>query len=280
MALSAPVRIGVVAGAVGLALAASMVRFCGAIELPPKPPPPSESIATSRAALRNANNTESSWAGFLDKDALVAGVAAMTPTQMSKKLLARVDEARRSLAPGEPAVIAAGLQLTAEVRRGVLRLVIENQTPSAVAYQVLTAPRPAASCNLREVEPYDAQVIPAGGRVVRDECGFRSGMALDITRVETIELAPLQAYYLSKVPPRALGAEPRLALGHTPDLPPGQTVCSITVSQSLRGGLDAGTITWRDLVDFYARHRCETYRFPMEYKAFTRDGERALPAAE
>jgi hypothetical protein len=132
----------------------------------------------------------------------------------------------------------------------------------------------------RRSDAYNAHVVAARAREIRDECTYRSGMALEISVVESIDLAPLQAFYLSKVPPRALGAEPRLAAAHEPELPGGAQVCNIAVSQALRAGLDSGAIQWRDLVDFYARHRCETYQFPLQYRAFVRDGERPLPAAE
>jgi hypothetical protein len=49
------------------------------------------------------------------------------------------------------------------------------------------------------------------------------------------------------------------------------------VSQAVRSGLEQGQIGWRDLVDFYARHRCPTYRFPSSYRAFRSDGERQVP---
>ena len=44
--------------------------------------------------------------------------------------------------------------------------------------------------------------------------------------------------------------------------------------------LDQWMANWRDLVDFYARHRCETYTFPEGYRAFERDGARPLPAID
>lgn len=279
MELTPPVRIGVIAGAIGLGLAITAVRFCGGVALPPKPEPPSESLSTSQDTLRKANLTEETWLGFVDKDAAVAGVPAPTREEMVRKLVSRSDEGRRSIAPGSEPLDAAGLRLTATASGGTLSLVIENQTDRHLAYHVATRVTPASACTQRDVFPHNAHVIAPRGREERSECGYQDGMALAIDGVETLELAPLQAYYLSRVPPMALGADARLARGHDPDLPGGQAVCGLTPSQSLRSAVENGEVAWRDLADFYARHRCDTYRFPMGYRAFTRNGERPLPAA-
>jgi len=124
---------------------------------------------------------------------------------------------------------------------------------------------------------HNAQVVAKGGREERSECDYHDGMSLEIDRIESVELLPLQAYYVSRVPPLALGSEPRLAHGHDPELPTGQSVCNIALSQAQRAAIANGDVTWRDLVDFYARHRCDTYRFPSSYRAFTKDDDRALP---
>ncbi len=280
MELSTPIRMGATAGVIGLALAVTMVQFCGGVSLPAKPPPPPETLAASKDVLRQATQTESGWVAYLDKDALVAGVAPPSARDMSKKLVMRADEGARTLTPGDPAIEAAGLRLAAVNSGGMLALVIENLTSTDLAYRVVTEVRPASACNGRDLEPYNANVVMRGGREVRSECSYRGGMSLVISRIESIELSPLSAYYLSKVPPRALGADARLSVGHEPELPGDAKVCNVAVSQALRAGVDSGEIQWRDLVDFYARHRCETYQFPMQYRAFVRDGERPLPASE
>ena len=280
MEVTAPLRIGAAAAAVGLALAITSLRFCGAVSLPSKPEPPSESLATSQDVLRAASETEGSWLGYIDRDAATAGVAAPSATAMAKKLVYRSDEGHHSLAPGEPALEVAGLRLTAIASRGTLSLRVENRTERDVAYHVVTRPSPASACTRRDLLPHNAQVIAKGGREERSECEYHDGMSLEIDRIESIELAPLQAYYVSRVPPIALGSEPRLARGHEPELPAGQAICNLTPSQAQRAAIENGAVTWRDLVDFYARHRCDTYRFPTYYRAFMKDGEMPLPAGD
>ena len=68
---------------------------------------------------------------------------------------------------------------------------------------------------------------------------------------------------------------PRVARGHKP--PRGEN-CQLVLPASVVRGIADGEIPWRDLVDFYARHRCETYTVPASYRAIQRAGEIALPA--
>ena len=93
---------------------------------------------------------------------------------------------------------------------------------------------------------------------------------------ETVEVSPLSAWYLSQLPPQVVGIEARIARGHRGV--EAREKCSPLVSAVVRAGLDRGDIGWRDLVDFYSRHRCQTYQFPSHYRALKSDGERAMPA--
>ena len=101
-------------------------------------------------------------------------------------------------------------------------------------------------------------------------------MAIVVTKVETVEVSPLMSWYLAQVPPQVVGIEARVARGHHGV--DAKQKCSAAMPQVVRTGLDRGTIGWRDLVDFYSRHRCQTYQFPSHYRAFSKDGERPLPA--
>lgn len=215
---------------------------------------------------------------FLAKDAAAAGVRTPTLAEMGRKLAYRVDAARHVLEVGEPAIDAAGLRLRIERDDKTLVLRIENTTSSDLAYQVVSAPTPNVSgCATARATLHNAMVIAKGATERRVECVWRGGMALAVTRVETVEVSPLSAYYLSLVPPTTVGIEDRLARGHRGVET--NEKCSTVVSQAVRSGLEQGQIGWRDLVDFYARHRCQTYRFPMSYRAFKEDDEQGIPAA-
>lgn len=271
-------RIGVLAGAVALVAVITYLRFCGSIDLPPKPPPPSGPSGTQTQLLSASTASPSVYQGFLDSDAAAAGVRAPTIEEMSRKLPYRVDEGRHVLEPGQPPIEVAGLRLRLERTSGQVVMVIENLLGADAAYAVSTTPSTGANaCASARPLPFNAMVIAKGTSERRTECAWRDGMSIIVTRVETLELTPLSAWYVSQVPPEVVGIEPRIARGHRGV--EAKETCSPVVSQAVRTGLDRGDIGWRDLVDFYARHRCQTYQFPARYRAFKTDNERTVPAA-
>lgn len=216
---------------------------------------------------------------FLAADASAAGVRTPTVEEMGRKLVYRVDEGRHLLEVGQPAIEIAGVKLRADQSGDALVLQIDNTTMSDLGYLVVTSVTPNVSgCESARVLPFNAMVLTKGASETRVECVFRPGTAIAVTRVETVELQPLSAWYLALVPPRMVGIEERIARGH--QAPDRGDRCSLTMSQAVRSGLESGEIGWRDLVDFFARHRCATYRFPISYRAFRVDGEHELPAVD
>lgn len=216
---------------------------------------------------------------FLARDAATAGVRTPTLDEMGRKLAYRVDDARHVLELGKPGIEVAGLRLHVERSGDVVVLVIQNLVGADVAYEVTTSPTVgAALCNQARPLPINAMVIAKGSSETRTECVFRDGISIVVTKVETMEVGPLSSFYLSEVPPTVVGVEERIARGHR--RADTKEPCSAVSSQVVRAGLERGDIGWRDLVDFYARHRCQTYQFPSSYRAFKSDGERAIPAAD
>lgn len=266
-------RLGVVAIAVVLIVGITSLRFCGSVPLPPKPPPPTPK-GTQSELFSKSTTTPTVYKGFLDSDAALAGVRAPTIEEMSKKLSYRSDEARHTLELGEPPIEVAGLRLRIERSGAQVVLVIENVLKSALAYHVVTAP--IGKCGMPQPLPMNAMVIDKQGTVRRTECAWHDGISIAVTKVETMEVPPLSAWYLSALPPSVVGIEERIARGHHPE---SAEKCSPVLPQVVQTGLDRGEIGWRDLVDFYSRHRCQTYQFPSSYRAFTRDNERSVPAS-
>jgi hypothetical protein len=267
-------RFGVLGAGIVLVAGITVARFCGSVSLPPKPAAPSAS-GTTQQLVEDVNASPSVYQDHLAKDAMAAGVRTPTYDEMSRKLLYRVDEGRRVLEVGEPAIDAAGLKLTAQRSGNALVLDIENTTRSDLAYLVVTTPTPnIAGCSAVEPLAFNAMVIAKGQHEVRVECAWRVGMAIAISRVETVELSPLSAWYVAQLSPGQLGIEDRISQGHQR---PKADRCIALASQVLRTGIENGEIGWRDLVDFYARHRCQTYVFPAEYRAFSADGQQKLP---
>ena len=274
-------------GAGALACLLVALRFCGDLSVPPQPAalPAAQPARVATSELLEASSaTPGAWAAYVAKDATTAGVRAPSADDMTRVLPHQLDVTPHVLAPGDAPLAVAGLVLTVE-HEGAdgddedVILAIENPGAVDLAYQVVTRPSgSAAACRNRNILFYDANVVGAHRRERRTECVWHDGMVINVDRVETVELSPLSAWYVSRVPPTALTLDGRLTKGHKPLS--GASVCNVMMSQAIRSGLETGEIVWRDLVDFYARHRCDTYSFPDGYKAFKTNGEHALPALE
>ena len=272
-------RLGVLAGGFVLVVVVGYLRFCGSVSLPPKPAPRGP-VGTERELLTKSAGSQDVYQTYLSRDAAAAGIDVPTIADMSRKLAYHVEASRHVLEVGAPPIELAGLQLHVEHSGSAIVLVMKDLLPSDVAYEVTTLPTGvgADACEGEPALPFNGMVIARGTSETRAECGWHDGMAIAVTKVETIEVPPLSSWYLSQLPPAAVGIEARIARGHhgvvTSD------PCTPVMPQVLRAGLDSGQITWRDLVDFYARHRCQSYQFPASYRAFNRDGEREIPAAD
>ena len=272
-------RLSVLLGGAALVIVITAVRFCGSLSLPAKSPPPQGPSGTQTQLLSRSMGSPEVYRKFLEDDASAAGVRVPSVAEMSRKLPYRVDDARHVLQPGEPPLEIAGLRLHLERANEGLVMVIENRIKSDLAYHVATTPSLGDYvCNSARPLPFNANVVARGGTETRTECVWRTGMSIAVTKVETLEISALSSWYLSQVPPKLLGIEDRLARGHGDA--EGREKCSQVISQVVRSGVDHGDIGWRDLADFYARHRCQTYSFPSRYRAFKSDEERAIPAAE
>jgi hypothetical protein len=268
-------RLGVVGAAIVLVGVMTFMRFCGSVDIPAKPAPPGPTGSQSQLLTKGAA-TPAVYQEYLERDARSAGTRTPSIEDMSRKLPYRVDEARHVLEVGQPAIEIAGVRLAAMREDDTLVLDVTNLTTSSIAYTVATSVTPnLTGCTAARPVLFNAMVIGKGKTERRVECVWREGIALAVTRVETLEVPPLSAYYLSMVPPRLVGVEDRHARGHQP--PESSEKCSTIMSQAVRSGLEQGQIGWRDLVDFYARHRCPTYRFPSAYRAFRSDSERQIP---
>jgi hypothetical protein len=269
-------RVGVVATGAVLVAAIASTRFCGSLSLPPKSPPPAPPSGTSSELLTRSSAAPLVYQDFVAKDAAAAGVAIPTLAELSRKLPYRVDDVRHVVEVGQSPLDVAGVRIRAVHVADGLALEIANTTGADIAYHVVTAPISSGHCNAASVLPFNAMTIGKDQIETRIECGWHDGIALAVVRVETLEVLALSAWYLDHVPPSVVGIEPRISRGHrSPDT---SLRCAAAVSQAVRSGLERGEIGWRDLADFYARHRCETYQFPYTYRAITSDGERTMPA--
>ena len=272
-------RISVLAGGLVLVGVITYLRFCGALSLPDKPPAPTGPSGTQRQLLSQTAASPGMYLNFLERDAASAGVRTPTTDEMARKLAYHADDARHVLELGKPSIEVAGLRLRIERSGDAVVLQIQNLLKSDAAYEVTTTPSIGAGlCNSARPLPFNAMVIAKGASDARTECVFREGISIVVTKVETVEVGALSAYYLSEVPPTLVGVEERIARGHHGVET--KEPCAAVVSQVVRSGMDRGDIGWRDLVDFYARHRCQTYQFPSSYRAFKSDNEHPVPVID
>lgn len=271
-------KAGVFGAAGVLVVGITVVRFCGSVSLPEKPTSQSvQPTGTSQDLADQSNASPVVYQDYLAKDASSSALKVPSLEDMSRKLLFRSDESRQVLDVGQDPITTAGLRIAVRHVGNTIALEIENTTKADLAYHVVTEPTPKiAGCSSIAPQPHNAMVIPKGEKVVRTECSWHSGMAIAVTLVETAEVMPLSAWYLNQIPPSQVGIDERIARGHR--VPKGAERCISLSSQAVRSGLENGEIRWRDLVDFYARHRCQTYPFPATYRAFTVDGQRRIPA--
>ena len=275
-AVDSQYKLGVLGGGAVLIGLITIVRFCGSVSLPPKPPPPAAPTGTQQELMAHAVDLPGVYLDYVRTDAAAASVAAPSLKDMQRKFPYHADDATRLIAPGQPPIDVAGLRIHLEISGDAVVMKVDNQLPTDLAYEITTTSNLGPTCNSARVLPFDAMVIRKGGSETRTECVYRADSQLRITKVETIELSPLSSYYIEHVPPSLVQIDPRIARGHHAS---GQ-MCSEVVAQSVRAGIERHEISWRDLVDFYARHRCQTYQFPQSYRALTADGERPIPAVD
>jgi hypothetical protein len=281
-------QIAVAIGALLLMLVIGRMRFCYELELPGKPPKPEVTVMDAHAVARSIERTPGAYNGYLEKDSKAYGVVPIaTPDDMGKVLEYQVDRNRKVLYPGDENSYAEvlGLHLTVSLQEMKNRqdkqmvLGIESSYDHPVAYRVQTRPtKGTKACHKKQDLAHNAIALAGGGAEMRSECIYREGWGIEIKEVEVIKLSPLQHVYVSNLVPEKIGLEARSARGHKPAVK--QRLCHMVSAAAVYRALEAGATTWRDMIDFYARHRCQTYSFPKGYKAFESDDERPLPVVD
>lgn len=279
-------RVLVVVAALAVGGAIVKVSFCQSVDLPSKPrKPPLKRVAVATVqATVAADPTQyaeqvasDSRTLRVDPPATPADLARVFPHQVADKPFALEVRGKKTSAE----VLGLRLSLTVADIEGTPRrqmiLTIQNTTDSHLAYRVVTRPSQGTqSCAEKSDFAHNAIALAPGEKLRRAECIYKSGWRLLVDRVETIELSRLPYFYVGSLPPLAVGLDRRATRSHRP--PGGRTLCQVFQAADLDEALRTHRTTWRDLIDFYARHPCQKYVFPNGYKAFSRDGERPLPS--
>lgn len=262
----------------------SFARFSDVPELPAKPPAP---VVDKDALTKMDKQSAFLFKANLDEDIATYGVARITPEELARPFPYEQSEVAQRLTAESPPIETGMLRVS--VRGGRLErrsrtgsmtsdhyiLRIENKTDAPLAYRVKTSVGNDTSCAGKAVLDHNALAIPAHGTIERTECFRSDGRTVLVQSIEAMKLPALSFNYVSRLEPMHIGLDARTSAGH---VAPKGTICSTIPQQVIVIGMDKGTTTWRDVIDFYARHRCETYDFPAGYKAVTEGKTVQLPA--
>jgi hypothetical protein len=248
----------------------------------PRPPPPPEAMMNGE--LRYSPVV---YRAQIEQDARRFGVPIPLPGEMEAPFLYLAEQtSSRKLTPKAP-IETQHVRLSLDVekreasvegqryRSEHLVLRIENRTAKNLAYRIITSVPDARKCNSKGDIPHNALILAPHQILRRSECLYRGAASLDVDGIEIIELPPLAAVYVGKLPAIPALYDRRTASGHVPDK--GNT-CPQTFSwREIRDGVDRKELSWKDVIDFYARHTCDEYAFFRTYR-FRTDAAAPLPA--
>jgi hypothetical protein len=252
---------------------------------PPAPPRPKiPEPAVTAAALRYSATI---YRAALEQDAHAFGIPP-TPYEEMAKPFTYFDEWSGDRALKVGAVMETPhlhLQLVVRKEAGTMAgqlyradhmvLTIQNRSDGYLAYRIQTRVPDEPRCETKGDAPHNAIVLAPHQTIRRTECLYRSDERITVRRIEVMEIPPLGAYYVSRMPPGLILYGRRTSAGH---VPLAGSLCPQTFSwRDIRDGADRGELGWRDVIDFYARHNCEEYSFFRSYRHRTGTDE-PLPA--
>lgn len=268
-----------------------VVIFVGLLALyggmsPPDPPPVPRPPPPIEQTTEELKYSVPIYQALVEQDAKRFGVAAPTLQQLGE-VNPYFDEVRgnRPLKPGKP-IETRHLRIVLDVskqqatidgqsfRTDHFVLTITNRTDKYLAYRVATQVPATVKCTNKGDIQHNAIVLTPNRTIERTECLFRPNLEITLTAVEVMELQPLSAIYVSRLPPTLVLYDARTASGHAPLAMP---MCRQTVNwQDIRGGVERNEFDWKDLIDYYARHSCDEYTFFRSYRYRT-DAAAPLP---
>ncbi len=269
----------------GVALAAMLLvtrlRYCGAFDVPKVPAKPEITSTNAQDVSKRVGLSSAAYRNYLKTDAEAFGISLVSEQQMAAVFPYEIDDTSHQLAPGDSVEIL-GLTLSASVESvpgaafKQMMLTIENTGHRALAYRIASDVSGGRSgCARTRQVRHNALAVPASGTIKRAECVFSNGATLTISEVGVMTIPKLAFHYLSSLDPKDLMLDERTSGMHV--VPHGIAPCRVPQPGNFLNALRDGLIEWHDHADFYARHRCQSYSMPMDYKAFQQDGEHRLP---
>jgi len=151
--------------------------------------------------------------------------------------------------------------------------VVENVSSVPIAYQVRLTSEARGRCDVHGARQHNAMALMPGEKAEIVVCA--GGGKIRVLRAEILEISELGHRYLSRVPPRAVGAAGLSSHAHAPG---GTTkVCETVDVAGLSLAVREGVTRWVDIVDFYSRHSCDRFRYFPDYR-HSPDAPGTLPA--
>jgi hypothetical protein len=270
-----PLVLAVSATGIGIILVGTLVLHSAGA------PPPAPARPEIPPPLSSLINTEQRYSplyyrALVEQDAKFYNVPApayedlQQPNPYFEEL--RTKKRLRIKSPFETRHLRISLEVTKEMatlanhtlNSDHLTLRIENRTQLYLAYRIPTSVPDKEKCANKANISHNAVMIEPGQTITRTECLYRKDEQVDLLGIEVIELPPLSAYYISRLPPSPVLYDPRTFAGH---MPPKAEICSQTFSwRDIKDGIEKQAFGWRDVIDFYARHNCSEYTFFKSYR--------------
>jgi hypothetical protein len=243
--------------------------------LPPEPPP----VATTKV-VGDLRFTESYYRAMLDEDSKRYGISPpVTAEQMGAPFpyfleLAQPKRLTRPRDYVDTPHLRIGFELVNDwvgagslgggIKTNYAQLTIENKTTAYLAYRVDTRMSTETQCGDVPAMAHTANAIRPLDVVRRSECLWGRSGYVSITRVEVMEINQLSYDYLNRLNAAHLLIAPRVARQH--EATGGGRPCSTVPWVAMQPAIHAGELMWRDIVDYYARHSCDEYAFPLTYR--------------
>jgi hypothetical protein len=176
------------------------------------------------------------------------GSATFGPIRVEAKL-EKVDYSRQ------------GATITA--RHAVAHVTNAGDRPLAYLLRVRSADRGA--CDVRGSIAHNAMSLLAGETARVAVCAGTGG--IEILDLRILGVTPIGHVYVSKLPAQAVGHDAVTARSHT--TAHGIETCSRVPAGKLANLIEAGTVQWEDVVDFYSRHNCDRTQYADGYRRAT-----------
>jgi hypothetical protein len=267
----------------GIIATGAVVQYKNEPPLPPAPPP--EAKPERAPLVEQMNTTKGGYLQLVQRDSRRYG-AKTSVEELSHPFPYQSEFMGSRLLTGHEGMETEHLIVTSAIERAWTKrgdnqsigfdhiiLRIKNRTSNYLAYRVLTEVDEGRCAN-KAVIPQNAIALRPNEEITRTECMWSSGLAVNVRRIEVMEVPALSYFYLSRLYPSHVLYPERTSEGHHP---PVGKLCELLPWRDIKDGADSGEFTWHDVVDFYARHTCDEYLFYRGYRQ-RKAGDPPLPA--